>query len=80
MPILQNSIKMTNEPPKGIKSNLLVSYNSEQIQDQQFFDFFKGQPQKEENFRKLVFGLCMFHAVMQERRIYGPLGYAITII
>ena len=33
VPILQNSIKMTNEPPQGIKSNLLVSYHSEQLAD-----------------------------------------------
>lgn len=36
--LLQNSIKMTNEPPKGLKSNLLVSYNCDLIQDKAFFD------------------------------------------
>jgi dynein heavy chain, axonemal len=42
--ILQNSIKMTNEPPKGIKSNLSVSYNSDPINDTNFFE---GHPKEE---------------------------------
>ena len=71
--ILQNSIKMTNEPPKGLKSNVKVSFMNEQISDRNFFE---NHP-KPKSFKSLLFGLCFFHAIIQERRTYGPLGWNI---
>ena len=68
--ILQNGVKMTLEPPKGLKSNLTRSYN--RITDNYINDC--GKP---DDFRKLMFGLCLFHAVIEDRRKFGPLGWNI---
>jgi dynein heavy chain, axonemal len=66
--VLQNSIKLTTEPPRGIKANMKRSYQS-------ITDAYLDDCKKPEIWRKLVFGLSFFHAVAQERRKFGPLGF-----
>jgi dynein heavy chain, axonemal len=66
--ILQNGIKMTNEPPKGLKANIRNFYYSQS-------DDTLAQTTKPAAFRKILFGLAFFHAVVQERKRFGPLGW-----
>tara|TARA_B100001094_G_scaffold236862_1_gene232020 strand:- start:81 stop:1538 length:1458 start_codon:yes stop_codon:yes gene_type:complete len=64
---------MAIEPPKGLRANLVGSYSSAPLAN----DGYLESNAKPEKFRKLCYSLCIFHAVLQERRLYGPLGWNI---
>jgi dynein heavy chain len=68
--VLQNGVKMTNEPPKGIKSSLAQSYRSI---DSRWIN----SCSKPEELKKMMFGLCFFHAIVLERRRFGSIGWNI---
>ena len=68
--ILQNGVKMTLEPPKGLKSNLTRAYF-------RMDDAYLSECEKPAEWRRMLFGMCLFHAVIQDRRKFGPLGWNI---
>ncbi|XP_013408536.1 dynein heavy chain 6, axonemal [Lingula anatina] len=68
--VLQNSVKVTNEPPKGLRANIKRAFT--EITPQFFEEHILGL-----EWRKIVFGICFFHAIIQERKKFGPLGWNI---
>merc|ERR1719174_2749713 len=74
VPILQNGIKLTTEPPKGIRQNMYGTLSS-------LDDWSGGYEDMEKRvilpWKKLSFTLCFFHACLQERRKFGALGFNI---
>lgn len=70
VPVLQSGIKITNEPPRGIKANVRGSYNDLNV------DWYNSCP-KDVEFKKMFFALCLFHSVILERRKYGAIGWNI---
>eukprot|EP00963_Diacronema_lutheri_P008805 scaffold776_cov347-Pavlova_lutheri.AAC.3 len=68
--ILQKGIKMALEPPKGLRSNLLRSFSRVDLGSKLLAD--QGH-----TWKRLAYAICVFHAVIQERKKFGPLGWNI---
>lgn len=65
---MESSIKITNEPPTGMLANLhkaLDNFTQETLE----------MSGKEAEFKAILFSLCYFHAVVAERRKFGPQGW-----
>jgi dynein heavy chain len=66
--ILARCIKLTNEPPAGMQANVnraLSTFNPSDFND------------LEPKVRAIIYGLCHFHAIVMERKKFGPMGYNI---
>ena len=64
--ILERSIKLTNEPPSGLKANM-----------KRAFTFFIREEfeEKEGKVKTILFALCYFHSMMLERKKFGSKGF-----
>jgi dynein heavy chain len=68
--ILQKSLKVVTEPPDGLGQNIKSSYTK--LTD----DDLNEVPTKE--FKSLIFVLSFTHAVLQERKKFGKIGWNVN--
>lgn len=73
--ILQSGIKITTEPPKGIKANMKRLYA---LIDEQDFADKNRQSARPEKYKRLLFCLCFFHSLLLERKKFLQLGFNIN--
>ena len=72
VPVLQNGIKITNEPPLGLKANLRQNFLN--MEEDDFGDIDEG---KEQEWQKMLFAVIFYNAVCTERKKFGPVGWNI---
>jgi len=70
--ILQRSVKVVSEPPNGLKLNLRATYSK--LAE----DALSESECAHEAYAPLMFNLAFFHAVVQERRKYGRIGWNVN--
>lgn len=66
--ILESAIKITNEPPTGMRANIhkaLDNFNQDTLES----------CAKETEFKAILFTLCYYHAALAERRKFGAQGW-----
>ncbi|XP_032945882.1 dynein axonemal heavy chain 9 [Rhinolophus ferrumequinum] len=66
--ILESAIKITSEPPAGMHANLHKALDN-------FTQDTLDMCSRETEFKSILFALCYFHAVVAERRKFGPQGW-----
>ena len=59
---------MVIEPLEGLRLNLMCTYLN--MNDMDLNDC-----SKTEIYKRILFSLCLFHGVIQDRRKFGPIGW-----
>ena len=68
--ILRRSLKVMTEPPNGLRLNMKSSFSKITEDDLNSYE--------NPDFKSLIYVLAFFHAVIQERRKFGKIGWNVT--
>lgn len=66
-------MKLTSEPPKGIKTSILRTFGN-LLNTKKEADYYM-ESSKPQVWQPLFLALTFFHAIVRERRRFGPLGW-----
>lgn len=69
--LIQNSVKMTYERPKGLKNGLLNSYRTGLLNTA----FYDSCPKQDKLFKRMLYSLTFFDVIVCERKRYGSIGW-----
>ena len=70
VPVLQNGIKVTNEPPRGLRANLMRTFQD--VSEEEYESCTKPSV-----YKKMLFATAFFNALILERRKFGAVGWNI---
>jgi dynein heavy chain len=68
--LLQKAVKVTNEPPKGIKAGMNRTFTT--LVNSEFLEKIDHP-----TWRTLTYAVCFLHSVVIERKKFGPLGWCV---
>lgn len=72
--LIQNSVKMTFEKPKGLKASLLNSYQTGPLNT----SFYDSCPKQDKLFKQMLYSLTFFDVVVNERKNYEHIGWNVA--
>eukprot|EP00701_Giardia_intestinalis_P004984 XP_001708808.1 Dynein heavy chain [Giardia lamblia ATCC 50803] len=70
--VLSSSVKISHEPPRGLKANLILSYMG---LTEELHDSVPEAPAVLRHWHRLIFGVAFFYSSLLERKRFGSVAY-----
>lgn len=70
--VLSSSVKISHEPPRGLKANMILSYMG---LTEELHDSVPEAPAVIRHWHRLIFGVAFFYSSLLERKRFGSVAY-----